>query len=91
MAFAWSHGGWRRETDLSARRDELILHIEEIEAAIGGYQTQKALDQEATRNLTALQEMLKRREEDLAALEDVLGITPGVSDDQPFVSMRPVE
>lgn len=89
MAFTWSHGGWRRLTDFSARRDELVLHIEEIEAKIGDWETQKSLDQEGRRNLTALQDMLKRREEDLSELEDALGITPGQSVDEPFVELRP--
>jgi hypothetical protein len=91
MAFAWTHGGWRRETTAAAQRDKLILHIEEIENAIGGYERNQALDQMAARNLTALQEMLKRREEDLAALNDTLGLTPGAAADNPFVCVRPVE
>lgn len=86
---AWTYGGWRRETDLTARREQLILHIEEIEAALSGFQKLGALEQQATR--FELEELLKRREADLAALEDALGLTPGNAEDQPFVSMRPVE
>ncbi|HOR28490.1 MAG TPA: hypothetical protein PLG73_10760 [Candidatus Sumerlaeota bacterium] len=89
MAFSWTYGDWRLETDLEARRIKLIQHIQEIENLIGGYETQKALDQTAARNLAALQEMLKRREEDLGALEDALGLAPGQFDDQPFVELRP--
>lgn len=31
---AWTYGGWRRETTAAARRDMLILHVEEIENKI---------------------------------------------------------
>ena len=89
MAFTFTYNGWRRESGLAAQRSMLILHIEEIENLIAGYETQKSLDQMGQKNLAALQEMLKRREENLLTLDN--DIAGDAGDDNPFFSTRPVQ
>lgn len=84
---AWTYGGWRREATQTAQRDMLVLHLEEVEAVIGTYQSQGALNQNAAR--FQLLEYRAALQKQLDAYNDALGLTVGSEEDNPFVEMRP--
>ena len=83
---SWTQGGWRRQSGSTAQRTMLILHIEEVEAYLAGYQSQSAQSNSGER--FALTEYLKRLEAKLAEYDDALGLTL-TSDDEQFVKTRP--
>lgn len=82
----WSYGGWRRESGSTAQRDMLILHIEEVEELLSGYQSQSAQDQTGERY--GLEKHLEMLEKKLAVYDDALGLTLKSKEPQ-FVQMRP--
>lgn len=86
MAISWTHGGWRRESGTQAKRDKLILHIEEVEARLADFQSQGFEGQSGQRY--QLEAYLDRLEERLAGLEAALGLDVG-ADAHTFIEARP--
>ena len=83
---SWTYGGWRRESGSTAQRTMLILHAEEVEAYIAGYQSQTAHSNAGER--FGLDAYLKKLETKLAEYDAALGLT--LESNQPsFVGMRP--
>lgn len=87
MADGWDHNGWRRETSVEARREELILHIEEVESRLEGFSFQGGIAGQQARRYE-LDAYLKRLESHLEKINQQLGLDR-YSDHHHFVSTRP--
>lgn len=86
LAQSWDHNGWRRESTRSEQRDELILHIEEVEDRLADWQMQGGVQQRGERY--DLESYLARLEKHLARLESYLGLDL-TDDDASFVQIKP--